>query len=42
VEAALRNRSSSFVTDGEAVLQRVDGVSDFDGPVKSAMTANVD
>src|ERR1700678_3451320 len=31
VEAALRNRSSSFVIDGEAVLLGVDGVSDFDG-----------
>jgi bifunctional non-homologous end joining protein LigD len=31
VEAALRNRSASFVVNGEAVLLRVDGVSDFDG-----------
>jgi bifunctional non-homologous end joining protein LigD len=31
VEAALRNRSSSFVIDGEAMLLGVDGVSDFDG-----------
>jgi bifunctional non-homologous end joining protein LigD len=31
VEAALKNRSSSFVIDGEAVLLGVDGVSDFDG-----------
>jgi bifunctional non-homologous end joining protein LigD len=31
VEAALKNRSSSFVIDGEAVLVGVDGVSDFDG-----------
>ena len=31
VEAALRNRISSFVVDGEAVLLGVDGVSDFDG-----------
>jgi bifunctional non-homologous end joining protein LigD len=31
VEAALRNRSSSFVIDGEAVLLGVDGVSDFNG-----------
>ena len=30
-EAALRNRSSSFVLDGEAVLLGVDGSSDFDG-----------
>jgi bifunctional non-homologous end joining protein LigD len=31
VEAALRNRQSSFVIDGEAVLLGVDGVSDFNG-----------
>jgi ATP dependent DNA ligase domain len=31
VEAALRNRTGSFVLDGEAVLLGVDGVSDFDG-----------
>jgi bifunctional non-homologous end joining protein LigD len=31
VEAALRNRSTSFVIDGEAVLLGVDGVSDFNG-----------
>jgi hypothetical protein len=31
VEAALKNRSSSFVIDGEAVVLGVDGVSDFDG-----------
>jgi ATP-dependent DNA ligase len=31
VEAALRNRNSSFVIDGEAVLLGVDGVSDFNG-----------
>ena len=31
VEAALRNRSTSFVIDGEAVLPGVDGISDFDG-----------
>jgi ATP-dependent DNA ligase len=44
VEAALRNRSSSFVIDGEAVLLGVDGISDFDGlhsrkfdPVRHAM-----
>lgn len=30
-EAALRNRQSSFVIDGEAVLLGVDGQSDFDG-----------
>jgi len=30
-EAALRNRQSSFVIDGEAVLLGVDGRSDFDG-----------
>ena len=29
VEAALRNRISSFVIDGEAVLLGVDGISDF-------------
>ena len=28
-EAALRNRSTSFVIDGEAVLLGVDGISDF-------------
>jgi bifunctional non-homologous end joining protein LigD len=33
VEAALRNRISSFVLDGEAVLLGVDGISDFDGLV---------
>src|SRR3954451_4091022 len=31
VESALRNRQSSFVVDGEAVLLGVDGASDFDG-----------
>src|SRR6195952_3427623 len=31
VEAALRNRSTSFVLDGEAVLLGVDGICDFDG-----------
>jgi ATP-dependent DNA ligase len=31
VEAALRNRATSFVIDGEAVLLGIDGVSDFDG-----------
>src|SRR5215211_5081322 len=31
VEAALRNRCSSFVIDGEAVLLGVDGISDFNG-----------
>src|SRR6478672_11574448 len=31
VEAALRNRNSSFVVDGEAVLLGVDGISDFNG-----------
>jgi bifunctional non-homologous end joining protein LigD len=30
-EPALRNKSSRFVVDGEAVLLGVDGVSDFDG-----------
>src|SRR6266851_9170369 len=29
VEAALRNRQTSFVIDGEAVLLGVDGISDF-------------
>ena len=31
VEAALRNRNTSFVLDGEAVLLGVDGMSDFNG-----------
>ena len=31
VEGALRNRNSSFVIDGEAVLLGVDGISDFNG-----------
>jgi bifunctional non-homologous end joining protein LigD len=31
VEAALKNRTPSFVIDGEAVLLGVDGVSDFNG-----------
>ena len=31
VEAAFRNRSTSFVIDGEAVLLGVDGISDFNG-----------
>ena len=31
MEAALRNRNSSFVIDGEAVLLGVDGRSDFNG-----------
>jgi ATP-dependent DNA ligase len=31
VEAALRNRCTSFVIDGEAVLLGVDGISDFNG-----------
>ena len=31
VEAALRNRNTSFVIDGEAVLLGVDGVSAFNG-----------
>jgi ATP-dependent DNA ligase len=30
-EAALRNRNSSFVIDGEAELLGVDGISDFNG-----------
>lgn len=36
VEAALRNRQTSFVIDGEAVLLGVDGVSDFNGLALSA------
>ena len=31
VEAALRNRTTNFVLDGEAVLLGVDGISDFNG-----------
>jgi bifunctional non-homologous end joining protein LigD len=31
VAAALRNRQTSFVIDGEAVLLGVDGISDFNG-----------
>src|SRR3954454_8757362 len=31
VESALRNRHTSFIIDGEAVLLGVDGVSDFNG-----------
>src|SRR5258708_1620257 len=31
VEAALKNRATSFVIDGEAVLLGVDGISDFNG-----------
>jgi ATP-dependent DNA ligase len=31
VEAALKNRTTSFVIDGEAVLLGVDGISDFNG-----------
>jgi bifunctional non-homologous end joining protein LigD len=31
VEVALRNRTNSFVIDGDVVLLGVDGVSDFDG-----------
>ena len=31
IEAALRNRNSSFVVDGEAALLGVDGRSDFNG-----------
>jgi bifunctional non-homologous end joining protein LigD len=31
VEAALTNRTSSFVIDGEAMLLGVDGISDFNG-----------
>jgi ATP-dependent DNA ligase len=31
VEAALKNRATSFVIDGEAMLLGIDGVSDFNG-----------
>jgi bifunctional non-homologous end joining protein LigD len=31
VEAALKNRASSFVIDGEAMQLGIDGVSDFNG-----------
>jgi bifunctional non-homologous end joining protein LigD len=31
VQAALKNRQTSFVIDGEAVLLGVDGISDFNG-----------
>src|SRR4029453_14732900 len=31
IEAALRNRQTSFVIDGEAVLLGVEGISDFKG-----------
>jgi bifunctional non-homologous end joining protein LigD len=31
VAAALKNRCSSFMLDGEAVLRGVDGLSDFEG-----------
>ncbi len=31
VEAALKNRITSFVIDGEAMLLGVDGISDFNG-----------
>ena len=39
VEAALRNRATSFVIDGEAVLLGVDKISDFSGciPVRVSM-----
>jgi bifunctional non-homologous end joining protein LigD len=37
-EAALRNRNTSFVIDGEAVLLGVDGRSDFDGLVARSTT----
>jgi ATP-dependent DNA ligase len=38
VEAALKNRQTSFVIDGEAVLLGVDGVSDFNGLHSVSMT----
>jgi ATP-dependent DNA ligase len=31
IESAFRNRQTSFVIDGEAVLLGIDGVSDFNG-----------
>jgi bifunctional non-homologous end joining protein LigD len=31
IESALKNRTSSFVIDGEAVLLGLDGISDFNG-----------
>ena len=31
VEAALKNRSTSFIIDGEAALLGVAGISDFNG-----------
>jgi bifunctional non-homologous end joining protein LigD len=39
VEAALCDRQTSFVIDGEAVLLRVDGISDFNGLHSESMTA---
>ena len=39
-EAALRNRSNSFVIDGEAVLLGFDGRSDFDGPHSRILVAD--
>jgi len=38
VEAALRNRQTSFVIDGEAVLLGVDGISDFTACTRAGMT----
>ena len=38
VESALRNRTSQFVIDGEAVVLGVDGVSDFDACILGSMT----
>jgi hypothetical protein len=38
VEAALRNRSRSFVVDGEAVLLGVDGISDSTPCIPASMT----
>jgi hypothetical protein len=37
VEAALKNGSSSFVIDGEAVLVGVDGISDSTGCILTSM-----
>jgi ATP-dependent DNA ligase len=35
VEASLENRIKHFVLGGEAVVPGVDGISDFNAPVKS-------
>jgi bifunctional non-homologous end joining protein LigD len=41
VEAALKNRTDSFVLDGEAVLLGVDGISDFNGLMSRRHDAEV-